>query len=674
MKVIMRETLRLNKLFIVLIFIASINYAQVELKSALHDFENGNYKQAAESLEIYYRSNPNDMVAFQYLINSYLQLNEFDKALPLIEKGVRENPGNQELKLILAKVYFNKQLFSESEKILLQLNNQKFNLFEVHDLLGKLYFNRALKEMQNKNYTKALFNLQESEKFGMKSAESFALKAQIYLFEMENDKAIEILNEGLSTYPGSEVLYRTKSILLIEAKEYNEAIEILQQVWTKNENDIDIGLQLAILYRTQNRIKEAFEIYEKLLAVYPKEYRIYDEMKKYFQLLDKQNELRQLLENMKTVFPEDKKIDFEIAETFVKEGSDSLAISKYEEMIDKNGLNVDLALNLADLYVKNNKIRKANTLLNKAVTENIIDRRIFINLGKNLEAIDDFEYAQFIYQKFMIAYPKDYTPFLKLGLMYFDKGNYKKAKEYFKNGLEITEASDLLFNLAEVLKEESEIDEAISAYQKAFLLSIDELDKKQQIVNKEISQVNSLEEINEGQSNLVTKEQLEGLKNIISESFDKIIQLGNTFDAQPMVAKVLKENPKSAILLYFQAEIYFRRAQLKDAEKYYLMSLNTNPAFEELHLKLAEMYSRLGLNSKAILSYKRVLGLNPESHDAYSALIKLAKINGTLSSLCDEWLNMFRVQKDNKILKEFLIEALHKAERISDAQKIINQN
>lgn len=670
-KVNTRVALQLNKIIIFVFLLTAYSFGQSAYQNAISDFESGNYKSAALGFEKYFEENPSDVVAFQYLVNSYLQLKEYQKAIPIIENGIKEFPINNDLKLILAKLYLNERLFLKSEKILVVLEKQNFEPSEVKDLLSKIYFNFAIVEVEKSENAKAIENLQKAEKYGMKNPELYALKSQSYIAQKDNGNAEKTIDEGLKYFSQSELLQRTKAILLIEEKKYEDAIEIIEPIWGRNKSDLDVGLQLAILYRAKNKVKSAFDIYNTLLEIYPKERRIYNDMKSYFILLGKQSDLRQLLENMKTVFPNDKSLDYEIAESYIHESQDSTAILKYEEMQNENGLSVELVLKLSELYEKTSQIQRANKLLNSAIEAKIYDKKIFLNLGKNLESIDDFEFARLAYQRFISAYPNDSEAFLKMGELYKSKENYEKAKDYFKEGLDIEESPELLFGLAEIYKQEKDAKTAVDFYKKVFLISVDKISENQNIVKTKISNSKSLQAMNDDSVNSISKETIENLKSIVETSFENIIDLANAYEAETVVSQKLSENPHSSILLYFQAEIFFKRNELNDAEKYFLMALNTNSSFEEAHIKLGEIYMKQNKIEKAILSYKRVLGINPKSIISYNNLINLYKEANKLSQLCDEWIKRYSTQEENTVLREHLIEALHKANRMQDAKEIL---
>ncbi|MBD3276523.1 MAG: hypothetical protein GF372_14505 [Candidatus Marinimicrobia bacterium] len=94
----------------------------------------------------------------------------------------------------------------------------------------------------------------------------------------------------------------------------------------------------------------------------------------------------------------------------------------------------------------------------------------------------------------------------------------------------------------------------------------------------------------------------------------------------------------------------------------------------------SEAYGVNGIDSRRppasalIRSYQRVLSINGKNEQAYANLIDLHQNQNSLDKLCDVWMSRYRANRRNDVLKEHLIEALHKAGRYEDAQQIVAQN
>ena len=69
-----------------------------------------------------------------------------------------------------------------------------------------------------------------------------------------------------------------------------------------------------------------------------------------------------------------------------------------------------------------------------------------------------------------------------------------------------------------------------------------------------------------------------------------------------------------------------------------------------------------------------MVSINPRNAEAYDHLIDLHQRENNLDELCDVWMSRYRANSRNDVLKEHLIESLHKAGRYEDARQIVAQN
>jgi tetratricopeptide (TPR) repeat protein len=141
-----------------------------------------------------------------------------------------------------------------------------------------------------------------------------------------------------------------------------------------------------------------------------------------------------------------------------------------------------------------------------------------------------------------------------------------------------------------------------------------------------------------------------------------------------MINNLLERYPQSALLLYYKGLYFERIDDLSSALKYYDRVISRSSKVEDVHLHMAQIYYKQGNIKEAILSYKRLLSITPENRNVYKKIISLSEEENQLNKLCNEWLNVYSSNTENKLLKEYLIFALHKADRIVDAEKIIKKS
>jgi len=87
-------------------------------------------------------------------------------------------------------------------------------------------------------------------------------KAQILMRTSQGGKALDFINDALSQYPDNSSLLRIKYLLYIAywmplVKDYNEPLDVINQLSTLNQNDQEILLLKSLYYCLINKYKEA---------------------------------------------------------------------------------------------------------------------------------------------------------------------------------------------------------------------------------------------------------------------------------------------------------------------------------------------------------------------------------------------------------------------------------
>ncbi len=672
----MIKPLRLNRFFFVLLLVVAYPKisAQDLYTTGVLEFQDKNFKAAAETFEKVIVQNPNILEAYQYLINSYINLNEFDKAIKVIEENKLRFTNQKDITVLLGKLYLKELRLNEAEKTLLEVNSQYPDDTEVKTLLARLYFNKGVKLADKEEYQKAIKVLKKSLSFDKSFPESYAMLGSLYLQTNEIDSADKIFNEGLKKFPDNDVLIGNYALVAIKKKDYNKAIKDLEKVWNGNKDNIQIGLQLAKLYRVKYRIDEAFEIYESLLKKYPKEKSIYNEMLEYYTVINDQENRRKVLEKMEKVFTKDKKITLQKIRTYVKEGNDSLAINYYKEYINKHPKDFQVYFELIKIYEKGKKYKEARELLLLGNSLGLDSEEYYLKLGKLNEEDDNIIGAKSVYKEMIQHYPNNFLPYYRIANIFSDNNLTDSAFVYYKLALQVDKKQPfVLSKIAELYEMQGDKEQAITFYKKAFIYNITALSSEQKMV---IQQLNSTENL----INLMDK--IDFTREDRIKVYKKNIEKSNNFLTNNLsstkyldeINKLIEQYPMSSILYYYKGMFYESKNDYKTAEKFYLRTLSTSPRNIEVHERIGQLYRKMNNNEKAIQSYKRILSLDNKNRVAYKALIQLYRKEGRLSELCDEWLKFHFTQPDNKILTEYLIEALHKSDRKADAEKIINED
>jgi arylsulfatase A-like enzyme/Flp pilus assembly protein TadD len=97
--------------------------------------------------------------------------------------------------------------------------------------------------------------------------QAYAYLATLYKVKREYGKAVEVLKEGYQNCPKSYKVITTFGIFLTEVREYEAAIQILQQGLELMDYDPDLWNYLGVAYWRKGDLDEALEAFDRSLAL-----------------------------------------------------------------------------------------------------------------------------------------------------------------------------------------------------------------------------------------------------------------------------------------------------------------------------------------------------------------------------------------------------------------------
>jgi len=143
---------------------------------------------------------------------------------------------------------------------------------------------------------------------------------------------------------------------------------------------------------------------------------------------------------------------------------------------------------------------------------------------------------------------------------------------------------------------------------------------------------------------------------------------------EPVILDVLDTYDASGRLLYLTGRYYGAHDRDADALRYFEQATREAPDLRDAHLALGLHHADAGRTRAAMLSYERALGADEQHPDAYRALISLYREQGQLDQLVRRWQSRLRATPANDVLREHLVDALHRAGRHDEARAIAAGN
>lgn len=218
-------------------------------------------------------------------INSYLLLlflffysffpvfpsTEFEEAIRLRYQGrideaiqklkTSKLSGDLELELLLAKLYLDKGLYSDSIPIYTK-NCKVINSFECYNELG-------IANMELQNYSQAIENFEKSLALNPQFAMGYSNLAACLTKSSEFKKAQEKHNKAIEMMPNNPFIRINYGIFLIKTKKYQKAKDVLYPVLIENEGMYYAELYVGVAHYFKEEFNLALIHYNRGIAINP---------------------------------------------------------------------------------------------------------------------------------------------------------------------------------------------------------------------------------------------------------------------------------------------------------------------------------------------------------------------------------------------------------------------
>ena len=128
---------------------------------------------------------------------------------------------------------------------------------------------QALEQYRRGNINQAIAKLNNVIRIRPNYISAISYLASIYFNLGQSDKALEILNRGLSKNPDNVLLAGQLGLMLVQIKNFSEAIPLLEYVCEKDRSDPDYLNYLGLAYMGVGSLEKAREKFKEALRVDP---------------------------------------------------------------------------------------------------------------------------------------------------------------------------------------------------------------------------------------------------------------------------------------------------------------------------------------------------------------------------------------------------------------------
>lgn len=404
-------------------------------------FELGEPEKAVQAYEKFQTLRPDADVGYAAIADYYQKQGDIDKAIEYLSKATRRDDSARNL-MMLAELYTQANKHSDAVTTFRKILKLSGENGEVKRRLGIALINSA-------KFDEAVTVLQEVVAATPSDAVAMTQLGRAYLGMRQFAEATKSLQSALAANPNnleaefylgtsyeqtgnapeaaklfSKLLEITKS----PKKEYSEELKANRAIFQQH---------LASAYLDMGEGEKAITLYEELVKADPdpdsqtlflliNAYRINRQLDKALSLAKDQFEKKS----------KDSAIAIVYARALADAGKGSQGADILNKMIQSNPANVDLYVNLSQVYLQGKRYSDAEKILRRAQEKTPDSERLKFQLAAVYERQKEFERAETIFKEILKTNPENASALNYIGYMLADRGvRLDEAVQYVEKAL-----------------------------------------------------------------------------------------------------------------------------------------------------------------------------------------------------------------------------------------------
>ncbi len=646
---------------------------EIYLQEGMQYFNNKNYQSAINSLEQSLKADSLQRKAYVLLAASYQNSEMSDLAEYSANLGLHYFPDDASLRWIKANSLYSQQRLNEALSAFEKLIGKKGES-EIYDqkMLNKRLYNIYLQKAQNANDVKKwdevvtyLYKAQRYDTLSLNAERGLVLA---YLNQERWEDAQNLGDSLLKDHPNDISLHRMKASALYKLKKADETLKEYRILYKLEPDNPKIGVIYAELLASSHKMNEANVVYDSLLQKFPENKEIYSSLIKLNEHYGSFKREMIVLRKMQKQFPDDLSVYQKIADTYKQSGQREAERAVYDTLVTLSGDTVKYGIKKALSYNRDEKFLESTQLLRSLTSiepDNIqllrMKAKTEEQAGKWMEALGTYRKLRKIQLVADVYY--------HLGVIFEHLDQEDSSRTNYRKAIDLGSTNPNVFYRLAVLVHPGNGNESIELTRKALVISLHKIEDEQKKFKQQFAGSVNLDslarEYQQKQQPDTTNELAETVFHYFTTSFDKT-------KVDPVLQKLLHRYKGSAVLYYLVGEHEYQSGNVKRALELTELAVRWAPKLIEANKFLGNIYYEQRKYDKAALTYAKIEGLSPADESAYRMSIKIAEKSGTLDELCRRWDTFYQTHPNNTILRSFLIEALQKSNRFTDAEKIIN--
>lgn len=655
--------------------------AVTELERAIRAYSAGQCDEATPLLESVLRSQTGSREVYLMLASCYLDSERSVEAYQLAQRALFAFPQDLIFRVLMADAMLQRgqaeealAVYREVEPYAGTIALQEVDTGTLQVRLGGAYTsmgNRALAAGQHAEakgfFWKALEHSPPSDAYNN--------LAYILIEEKLSDQAEPVVDAGLARFPRATGLLRLKALILQERHEGGELREVLRRLHEIEPEDIDIALAYGEILVSTNYPTEATAHFETLIDRFPDDKRVYDGIAR-IQLdrHDFQGRM-DILRRQRARFPQDNEVLWAIGQTHERLEDWDSARTAYDSLAWDPDQAHRARMAIAGTHLAQDDDNAAITAYAAMAETWPGDLSVLARWGRLLEKQDRWLEADDVYARLDKAGSGHYAQ-VRRGWVNEQLGRKIMAESLYGSALE-AEVEDPLpaYRLSRFALDGRESEEAFRLAELALRKSLLGVKSQQSAALGTLSadpenapgDSPPPEPLDNGMS---LRERGDAASRFAREVYDYFTASFPRRRVESKLSELVERYQGSTVLYTMVAEFKLKGGDAIEAQRLLEEAVYYAPRYLPAQSALADLYEANGDTRQAMLAYERVLGLDDRDRAIYSKLIKLSRDTGELNALCDRWLAHYRTADENPVLRDALIEALHRAQRIQEADRL----
>lgn len=494
----------------------------------------------------------------------------------------------------------------------------------------------------------------------------------LYLEQGRAHKALEMADSGLAEAPDTSEaagrLLRLKASSLRRLGKTDPLADTYERLAALRPRDVEIQIGYGQALIRDGRQQAGIDHLRSLLGRFPSERRPYEALISLYDRYQNSERALQVLRQMRTRFPEDPEIVRRIADRLGALGRLGDAKATYDTLQTQTGNVAAAARARAEIYEAEGRYGRAAEEYRRALQEGPAQEPLFRDLGRAIEKDGRWLAALDIYERW-VGQSREPGPHVHRGRAFQHLGRLDSARLAYERALG-REASHPLpaARLATLLWQEGRPDAAFDRAVEAIRLGLSGKPPRQMPAGR----VDTSAFDGEGVPSARQRRRQRASRwwrQSVDEAFAHLTRRYPRDRVDPALTKLQDAFPGAARLHLLLSRYYEDAGRSRAARRAASRAVELEPGVPETHRARARASVALGDTAAAISAYRRAFALDRTDRESVSALIDLREGQGRLETLIRRWRRRYGT-RPSQPLREALIEALHKAGRYGEAQKI----